>query len=298
MKMLKVIEKRRSVREYKEKELDAKDLELVMEYIGDMPQLVDGAAISAKLFEGTQVFERLQGVAGYNGVMIQAPHYIVLTAKPEPNFLSAAGYAGEWLVLNVTKHDIATCWVSTNNNEAKIHKLLDLPVEEEVVGIIAMGYAKGDMRVSNIFKRQGADATAKLMSYQHVDSEFHEVPVSGRLSIEEIAYMKAWGVPATIESLEVLGFTEVFYYMRMAPSSANKQPWRIVVDKDKFLLTMSKDDGYDDDRLALLEAGIAMIYFEVAMHDAGFPGAWTFEIPSNSYGIPETHLVAGTYRFQ
>lgn len=298
MKMLKVIEKRRSVRDYKERELDARDLELVMEYMGDLPQVVAGVTVKARLMEGTQVFERLDGVVGYNGVMIKAPHYLVLSANGADHYLTAGGYAGEWLVLNVTKHDIATCWVSTNNQEAQVHRLLELPVEEAVVGIIALGYAKGEQRVSNIFKRQGADNSSKLMSYQHVDTEYLEAPVSGRLSIEEIVYMKTWGKGAAIEELEVMGFAEVFYYMRLAPSSANKQPWRFVVDKDRFVLVMSKDDGYDDDHLAKLEAGIAMLYFEVAMHDAGFPGGWSYGSVTNAYGIPESHFVAGLYQFQ
>ena len=298
MKMLKVVEKRRSVREYKEKVLESKDLELVKEYLGDLPQIVKGVTIKATLLEGSQVYERLTGVAGYNGVMIKAPHYFILTAKPSESHLKAAGYAGEWLVLNVTKHDVATCWVSTNQREAEIHNLLNLPIEEEILGIIALGYARGDSRVSNIFSRQGIDSVDKAMSYQHVDSEFREAPVSGRLSVEEVVYLKQWERNATLEELEVLGFSEVFYYMRLAPSTANKQPWRFIVDKNQFVLVMSKDDGYDDARLACLEAGIAMLYFQVAMNGEGYPGAWYYDLVPNFLGIPDSHFIAGVYRFQ
>lgn len=297
MKMFKVIEKRRSIREYKEKSLELKDIELVKEYLGDLPQIADGVVVKGRLLEGSQVFERLDGVAGYNGVMINAPHYLVLTAKPHGDYLKAAGYAGEWLVLNVTKHEIATCWISTNCNETKIHQLLDLPVEEEVLGIIALGYAKAEVRISNIFKRQSLDNEFKSMSYQHVDSAYREAPVSGRLSVEEVVFMKEWGRHATVEALDELGFTEAFYYMRLAPSTANKQPWRFIVDRDQFVLVMSKDDGYDDDRLAFIEAGIAMLYFEVAMHDEGFPGAWHAAEVKEQYSIPQSHFVAGVYRF-
>ncbi len=300
MKMLKVVEKRRSVREYKEKEFEGKDLELIKEYISDLPQIVENVTVKATLLEGTQVFEWLNGLAGYNGIMIKAPYYITLTSKIADNqqHLKAAGYAGEWLVLNVTKHDIATCWVSTNQKEADIHKTLGLPVEEEIIGLIALGYAKGDMRVSNIYKNQGIDNADRVRAYQHVDSEYRDAPISGRLSIEEVVYLKQWGQNASIEELDVLGFTEVFYYMRLAPSTANKQPWRFVVDKDQFVLVMSKDDGYEDDRLACIEAGIAMLYFEVAMHGEGFPGRWLYDSVANRYNIPETHFIAGVYRFQ
>jgi hypothetical protein len=122
-------------------------------------------------------------------------------------------------------------------------------------------------------------------------------PVSGRLSIEDIVYMKTWGKNATIEELETLGYASAFFYMRLAPSSVNRQPWRFLIDRDQFVLAVSKEDGYDDDRIALLEAGIAMLYFEVVMHDEGYPGSWYFESVENKYNMPDNFLLAGTYKF-
>lgn len=297
MKMLKVMEKRRSVRDYKEKSLDLKDLELVKEYMLTIPQVVEGTTIKMTLVEGTQVYERLNGVAGYHGVMIKAPHYVLITAKPSARYLESAGYAGEWFVLNLTRHDIATCWISTSNQEAMIHERLQLESDMEIVGIIALGYSKGEMRVSNIYANQLLPDGSKSMSYRHVDSEFVEKPVSGRLGIEEFVYSKQWGHQETVEHLETLGYLEAFFYMRLAPSAGNRQPWRFIIDRDQFILAMSKDDGYDDDRLACIEAGIAMLYFEVAMHGEGYPGHWRFDLVEDKYGVPSNYFIAGAYTF-
>lgn len=297
MKMLKVMEKRRSVRDYKEKSLDLKDLELVQEYLLTIPQVVKDTEIKMTLVEGTQVYERLTGVAGYHGLMIKAPHYVLITAKPSPRYLESAGYAGEWFVLNLTRHDIGTCWISTSNQEAMIHARLQLQADEEIVGIIALGYSKAEMRVSTIYGHQLSADGSKAMSYRHVDSEFIEKPVSGRLSIEEFVFSKEWGRQETVEHLESLGYLEAFFYMRLAPSAGNRQPWRFIIDRDQFILAMSKDDGYDDDRLARIEAGIAMLYFEVAMHGEGYPGHWKFDVVEDKYGIPNNYFAAGAYTF-
>jgi nitroreductase len=298
MKMLKIMEKRRSVREYKERALDGKEVLAIDDLIHQMPQVVPNVQIKATLVEGTQVFERLEGFAGYHGVMIKAPHYLLLTAEPSQNYLKAAGYAGEWLVLQITKLDIATCWISTNNQEQKIHERLALPVNEEIIGIIAVGHAKNETRVSNIYGNAESSLSAlKQLGYPHIDSEHVKAPVSGRVSIEDIVYLKEWGVKGEIERLEELGYAQAFFYMRLAPSSGNRQPWRFIIDRHQFVLAISRDDGYDDDRMALIEAGIAMLYFEVAMHGEGYPGQWSFESVENDYGIPENYLLAGTYQF-
>lgn len=299
MKMLKVIEKRRSVREYKDRVLDAKDRALVKDYINSVPQIADGTTVTLRgVIDANSCYQQLNGHAGYHGVMIKAPHYVIVTASKTENALKAGGYAGEWFVLKLTRHDIATCWISANHSEARIAQYLGLSDNEEVVGIIGYGYAEGDARVSNIYTNpQSGIGETPAVSYPKMTSSYSDAPVSGRLSVEDIVHIREWGNMATIERLEELGYEDVFYYMRLAPSSINRQPWRFLINRGEFVLCVSRDDGYDDDRLALLEAGIAMLYFEVAMHDSGYPGHWNFSSVENTFKVPEHYLLAGTYRF-
>ncbi len=292
MKMLKIIEKRRSVRDYRDKVLEPQDMSTVDNYINSVPQIVDGVTVTLRKIEDTQAcFDYLDGHVGYHGNMIKAPHYVIVTATAQPHHLKAGGYAGEWFVLNLTREDIATCWISANNNEARVAEYLDLPENEEVVGIIGYGYAANEARFSNIYAYGTGTNVSK------VNSSYSTTPTSGRISLEEIVHISRWGNLASVERLEDLGYDEVFYYMRLAPSSVNRQPWRFLIQRGKFVLCVSREDGYDDDRLALLEAGIAMLYFEVAMHDSGFPGHWYFKNIDKDYDIPEDYLVAAIYKF-
>ncbi|GKT31028.1 nitroreductase family protein, partial [Aduncisulcus paluster] len=66
----------------------------------------------------------------------------------------------------------------------------------------------------------------------------------------------------------------------------------------KIVLVIERDDRVDD-RAEEVEAGIAMIYFEVAMHDIGLPGHWKTDDLSDAdkYQIPENHFIGGYYTF-
>ncbi len=291
MNRLKIMEKRRSIRAYKDMELSDVDQKKVDDIIGQIPQISHMVAGKIhKVDDAAACYEKLDGHAGYNGIMIKAPHYVIITATKGEHALKVGGYIGEWFVLQLTREDIATCWISANHAEAYIAEQMQTPDNEEVVGIIAYGYAENEAHVANIYGQSAG-------GYKHLDGDYNETNISSRKSVEEIVFISRFGKTATIEKLEELGYADVFYYMRLAPSSVNRQPWRFIISRGKFILSISKDDGYDDDRMALLEAGIAMLYFEVAMHDNGYPGKWSFDSVDNSFGIPDSHFIAGTYSF-
>ena len=301
MKMLKVMEKRRSVREYKEKALSSQDLQQVKNYCDTYPKLSQKTDVSFMFLEdGEDVASKLDGVAGYSGVMIKAPHYLLVMASESENAYKAAGYAGEYIILNVTKHEIGTCWIDGVDQSDKIKELLGVESDQLVVGLIALGYAKYEPRLANIYDTNMDGSVSPLtdLGYPNIDPEYSKEPVSNRLSIDEISYLKKWGAAVDAGELQKRGYDQVFYYMRMAPSWGNRQPWRFILDGTKIVLVMERDDRVDD-RAEEVESGIAMIYFEVAMHDNGLPGHWNSDdlADADKYNIPENHFIGGYYTF-
>jgi len=295
------MEKRRSVREYKEKALSSQDLKQVMSYCDTYPKLSQKTDVSFKLLEdGDDVASKLDGVAGYSGVMIKAPHYLLVMASASENAYKAAGYAGEFIILNVTKHDIGTCWIDGVDQSDKIKELLEIESDQMVIGLIALGHAKYEPRLAHIYDTNMDGSVSPLtdLGYPNIDSEYSKEPVSNRLSIDEISYLKKWGAAVDASELHKRGYDQVFYYMRMAPSWGNRQPWRFILDGTKIVLVMERDDRVDD-RAEEVEAGIAMIYFEVAMHDNGLPGHWNSDdiADAGKYEIPENHFIGGYYTF-
>lgn len=305
MKMLKVMEKRRSVREYKDKTISMEDLDQLMRFL-DAPAKLEMDQNVELLFieDGDMVYERLNGVAGYHGVMIRAPHYFAVLAEEKGHYLQAAGYQAEWFVLNATKLDLGTCWIETIDKSTEVKSLLALEDRRQLVALIAIGHPRAEHRVANIFqgKATGGLSPYTETGYSDKSPEYAEEPVSARVSIEDLVYLKTWEGRTDVATLEAYGLAEAFYYMRLAPSWGNLQPWRFVIDGQRILLAISKENPYKDncldEELAAIEAGIAMLYFEVAMHDLGLPGGWTLDVSAAACNVPENYLIAGVYQYQ
>ena len=75
--------------------------------------------------------------------------------------------------------------------------------------------------------------------------------------------------------------TEALEAARLAPSAANRQPWRFHVASDS--ITLSLDDGkLETYRISkLIDMGIAMLHVETGARHAGVSGIWEYlELPA------------------
>lgn len=300
MLMQKVIEKRRSVREYKHKELETQDLEIIYNLFDQVPSILDSVQVRFHLIRnGVEAFKTLTGIAGYNGVMIEAPHYIAILSNKHDDAFKASGYVTEWLVLNLTQHNIGSCWIDTNKKGVQIKNILNIETTDDLVGLLAIGYGAKDVRLSNVFEVNGNVTVSAIGStgYPRTEISYVPEPVSGRVAIHELVYLNQWGEVLTVEELAQRGLAEVFYYMRLAPSWGNQQPWRFILTKNNIVLTVKKEYGANDASVSAIDAGIAMLYFETAMHSEGFPGTWDFNVLDHNISIPEEYVVAGVYTY-
>ncbi len=301
MKLMKVMEKKRSVREYKNKDVDKETLGKVEMLLDRVPDISDETEAELVLFyEGEDVYRRLDGIAGYNGLMIRAPHYAVVLATDTEEAPLIGGYAGEWFALNLSTLELGSCWIDMNFNEEKIKAALELDTKQRAIGLIAFGYASYKPRRGKVTETKpegGSLTTITEIGYPNIDMEYVKEPISGRKSIEDIVFLNQFGEKTTRDELEKRGLQEVFYYMRLAPSWGNRQPWRFLIDGMDILLIMERDDRLGDE-MAQIEAGIAMLYFEVSMHDQGLPGQWDLEaVEAKGLDIPSDYFIAGRYRF-
>ena len=60
--------------------------------------------------------------------------------------------------------------------------------------------------------------------------------------------------------------------VRWAPSAVNKQPWRIVVSKDRFHFYEKKDNGFTNAKtgdLQKIDVGIALCHFIMGLEETG-----------------------------
>ena len=64
---------------------------------------------------------------------------------------------------------------------------------------------------------------------------------------------------------------DIFYYVRFSPSTKNLQPWRFLIKDSKVSFLLRYKDWYDS---ILIDAGIAMYYFEQLAHYDGLTSKW------------------------
>jgi len=297
MKTNKIIKDRRSVREYKEKKVDMHLIEDLLEVIKNKKKLKDDIKISFEFVEnGEELYEKLDGLVGYFGKVIKAPHYIYITSETKDGYLENSGYLGEELALKAADLGLGTCWIEVSENTNKVKEILNIREDEDIIGLLALGYPKKEKRVAGIYNTKGKSISPLTeFGYPNIDIKYSDKPVSDRKSIEDIVYLKEWGEKTTIEELEARGMAEVFYYMRLAPSWGNRQPWKFILDGEKVVLAVEKDEKIGE-KIVRIEAGIAMLYFELMSHELGIPGEWRLEKIKKHYNVPKNFFIAGYYK--
>ncbi len=87
-----------------------------------------------------------------------------------------------------------------------------------------------------------------------------------------MVFFRDLGKSIDMEYLEERGLGDVFFYLRFAPSIKNLQPWRFIVTEDKVHLLVKYEDGQNP---PLVDAGIAMYYFEALSYLQGTKNKWS-----------------------
>jgi len=294
MKIENILKNRRSVREYKDKKIEKSIIDDLFTDMAKTRRLVNNIDFEFHYIDnGEEVFSKLDGMVGYHGKIIKAPQYVALVSEEKEGYLENSGYLGERLVLKATEKGLGTCWIEVPEEESKIKDILNIKSDKILVGLLAFGYPKNEGKV-NMTSKGGLSPLTEF-GYPNMELEYYKEPVSSRVSIEDLVYLHRWGNKANTEELENRGIAEPFYFMRLAPSWGNRQPWKFILDGDRIVLAVRNDSTSINEKVAKIEAGIAMLYLELMMHQKGIPGGWRLEGIQKDYGIPENYIISGYY---
>lgn len=178
--------------------------------------------------------------------MIESPHYIGLEiTEVSPENKIRAAYGMEKMITKAIEHNLGTCWISIQNVEKGIIEEIYPELEGTMDYLLAIGYP--------VPKNPFIDDSS-----------------SGRHSVEEVVFNEEIGKSINYEELEMRGLSDLFYYVRFAPSSHNSQPWRFILKKDRIVLTL-KDSNEETN---LTDAGIVIYYLEQMLRSIGLSGEW------------------------
>lgn len=294
MNKLEILEKRKSCRHYKKKELvdeDKRSLRSLLEAPHPLGHVPGYELVFVE--DGLRAAIKLEGFAGYNGIMIEAPHYFAVFSQEDSMSIRKSAYAVEDIILRMMAKGIGSCWITVQDSHAaKI--AMGWKQESQLVAFVALGYPKEDNYFSRLFSNLKHPLINPLKEgYAQLNLETkNDLPL--REETSSFVYLECWGKSTDYDELERRGLDRVYYYLKYAPSWGNRQPWKFIIDEDAIVLCIHKNPEVSTISESL-DGGIAMYYFELAMEEHGLGGNWSFDKPVKDYGIPEDYWVAGTF---
>lgn len=296
MNKLEILEKRKSCRDYIKKELVAEDRRNLFSLL-QAPHPMGNVPGYELVFveDGERAAIKLGGFAGYSGVMIEAPHYLAVFSKDDPDSVRKTAYAVEGIILKMLTMGIGSCWITVlDSHAAKIS--MGWRGKDELVALVALGYPKESNYFSRLFSNLKHPLVNPLKEgYTGLNLETkNDIPL--REETSSFVYLDRWGNSTDYDELERRGLDRVYYYLKYAPSWGNRQPWKFIVDHDDIILCIHKNPQVSD-IAENLDGGIAMFYFKLAMDEHGLSGRWTFDDHHKDYGIPEDYWMAGRFTF-
>lgn len=265
--IIKAVKQRRSVRTYLSRPLELETLEKIKDYIRNLGNPF-GAEVRVGLVQRTPD-SKAEKIGTY-GTVKGASTFLGLSAVPGPKALVAAGYAFEDLILYCTSLGLGTVWLAATFTRDRFRTALGIPEGYLFPAISPVGYAADKRLVERVMRAAVGSDRRKPWKELFFDGDF------GRPLSEDAA-----GRCAT--ALEML---------RLAPSSTNSQPWRVVRRGGTFhFFVVSKSADAD---IKQVDMGIGLFHFTKTLEAEGMSGTYSDACPADLV-LPKYHRYVLSY---
>ncbi len=248
----KTVKARSSVRTYENRGLSTNDKNQLNTYIDNLsnPFSID---VAFRLLEkaASADGEKL----GTYGVIKGAGDYIGASAANKELALEALGYSFEKLILYATSLGLGTCWLGGTFNRSGFAAAMNLKEGDLFPCISPIGYPTGKKRTLESMMRWVSKADQ-------------------RKEWSELFFKQEFSQPLT--KAEAGEFAFLLEMVRLSPSAVNKQPWRIVQDKNTYHFYLARTLKNDNEKIDLqrVDIGIAACHFHLAALEKGLPGTF------------------------
>lgn len=278
MNYIEVIEARKSVRDYREKEAETQVTEEIRNFHDrEAKRLVPEIETQLLVF-GAEAKAALEGAAGYSDFLIGAPGYLVLLSKKHPHAGENAGFVMEDVILKLTDLGLGTCWITFTDSE-KVKTALGIDSVLDVAAIAAFGRAKRARKRIHL----------NIVSMSNIDIKAKKQFADPKRSVDDMVYLKTYGNKDGVD--EHIGFYgnllwEALYGASLSPSYLNRQPYDFVIGSGKAAL-IEKDDAFTGKIDGDLGLGIAMLHFAGAASDFSADVKWSLDVADEGLELPE-----------
>lgn len=245
------VRKRYSVRNYADREIEDDKKKEIKSFI-DSLQNPFGKEV--KYYYLDKEYSNKKQKLGTYGVIKGAKNYIGTSIKLEPMALEALGYELELLILYLTYQDIGTCWLGGTFDRKGFSSAMDVNEEELFPIITPYGYAAEKKHIKEIAMRKAIKA-------------------DGRKDWSELFFNENFHTPLAKNQAGDLAFP--LEMLRLGPSASNKQPWRIVLNKEALHFYQHKEPKYSEHfpyDIQKIDMGIAAAHLDLSVKEKGIKG--------------------------
>ncbi len=249
-----IIKERVSCRTYQDKPLDIKDRDALVSFFDFAETSQKAENLRFYLTEHNPVDLKEQKLADY-GLFSGLRTFIIGVMDTADLCYVSFGNAMEYVVLKATELGLGTCWMGYFN--PLLTGNVKATVNQKIPAICAVGYPAA----TKAFKERAARLFVGASKRETWEKLFFAGDFSESLNREEAG-----------------PYAESFELLRLAPSSGNTQPWRIVKAGPKHVYHFFKtivNDRYEERRLHDIDMGIAMCHFELGAAKHNLRGQWT-----------------------
>jgi nitroreductase len=264
MNVMETVQKRHSVRTYDQRpvseEIRSRLRQLFLEYAGGP----FGNPVRFELLDlgsvGPQEFKSL----GTYGMIRGARLYILGAVKDIRGSQADLGYCLEKIILEATAMKLGTCWLGGTFRRSSFARRMQLAEDELLPAITPVGYPAESKTIQDVLVRSGARSSRR--------KPWHELFFTGDDKTE-------------LTENEAGHYRNALEAVRLGPSASNRQPWRIVKDRNgRYRLYLKENRLYNRAlgkiRLQHLDMGIAMSHFVLAAREQGINGRWNPHAPA------------------
>lgn len=174
---------------------------------------------------------------GTYGMITSCRDYLLLTYDPSDEMsVLSAGYAAECAVLEATRLGLGSCWIGGTYSRGDFAKSIQIPDNEALSAVIAIGYG--------CEKRRLIDRLSGMIAGSDKRKPF-----------DNLFFIEGDEFRPSLEA------------MRLAPSARNLQPWRAFTDGKTIHFYRTEQSSY-----TLLDCGIGLCHFHLIEKYHSFEG--------------------------
>lgn len=240
----KIIKTRHSVRTYDNRGISNDINEKLQNYINEINNTegVFGNKIKITLIQKESSNKQLK--LGTYGVITGANYYLLVSCKNSDNSLEDLGFLFEKFIFYVTSLGLGTVWLAGSFNKSDFLKAVNLDKDEILPIVSPVGFeAEQKTLVAKFFGRSSLK----------------------RKDFTEIFFTENFDTPLVYDNDKEYG--DILENVRLAPSSMNSQPWRILKEGNNYhIYSAGKMD------INKIDIGIGLCHFYLSALEKGLDG--------------------------